>query len=478
MPETPNPSQSELQHELPSSTLDTQLRNYLHTFARRTTGLSETTAEAAFNAAQSIVDRNNHIAETFDSVEFREILDDEQKLQGSCALGGAICIDGRIPGIHAGGGKVSLWETKAGLLNTTNSPIDGRSELTAGTLVAAIVDKGQRGQPLLELLIAHTSLFDPSHGCGAMLEKQARGEVPSNVDLVEENLGLHEKSISAIQSHYNRAARSRNQPQLSRVAITSVFDTDTMGLVFGYHNNHSLSTSELTQTLAPVLQNDLSEEFGDIYGEPGVMRKFFTESEFYIGLKRMILNTTGYLLHHDGGIFDEVDTFIASTYPDLTTEQNQALRFLIARTSAFQYLTGLYQFQGVEPHHPFAHHGEGFQALSKDGRHVGNFDPKVQVFGANVSTVQEGIDHVLTQSALMDKGSAHKPFLLFISSAVSANQPRESLQRTTGSNRELTMGIISDPNIQRLIRNNELMPIPVLIDDRTRKILEIPDHNL
>lgn len=471
-----------LEHGQPVS-LTGCLEDYLTSFYQRVELYSEipdqaeTIVKAVCQRSSEIIERNNEMAKLISSSDYESIVIREKELRGPCALGASICIDGRLPIVHLFGRIVSCWEKKAGEIKIEASPLDNSPQLASGRLTEAIIDRAKKG-PLLEILVAHTSLSDPKHGCGAMLARQAKGEFPADCDLVTENLKIHEQSAEAITDLYNRAAGAYSGEKLVRVAITAVYDTDTMGFVFGYGEENSLVTTDLTSSL--VEQNsELSEllykKFGLAYKRPGIMKELFTEADLHLDFETMICNIAGVLLEYDDFLIP-VNNYFNSAFSDLELEQQQALRFLIARNVAFQYLTGLYKSQ-EHPDHIFAVHGEGYQAVSLDGIILGHSDPEVQVFGASPDTVDEVIGHVLTQCALMDKNAeTEKPYILFASTATSRDRNEAILERDRGRDREFYYSLLKDKEIMDKVKKGELVVIPVLIDDRTRAVVEVLNH--
>lgn len=489
--ETPPQFDAELDEKTLSLAPD--LGSYLTGFYSRLWSVEELSfrpeaIQVAGSRALEIIDRNNLIARLISSEDYEEVVAREKILRGPCALGASICIDGRLPILHMFGRVVNCWEKTAGEIQIEPSPVDSSPQLSSGRLTEAIIDRVSKGQ-LLEILIAHTSLKDPAHGCGAMIARQLQGEFLPGDDLVLENLKIHKQSAEAITGLYNRAAEAYGGEKLERVAIAAVFDTDTMGFMFGYGEENPLFTTDLSYHLIEKdgeLVSSLVKRFGQAYGQPGGLRLLFTEADLYVGIERMLANISSFLLDYEK-FRDPVDNYLALRLSDLTSEQQQALRFVIARNVAFQYLTGLYKEKDKEhPDHPFAAHGEGYQAISLEGVSPGQFDPEEQVFGASPDTVEESIDHILTQCTLMDKGKvAEEPYILFVSTATSIGRAEgilagerveAALERDRGRNRELWNKILHNQDIMDRVKKGGLLVVPVLIDDRTRQIVEVLNH--
>lgn len=465
--------------------LEGQLHTYLNTFYNRVRLTPESAfrndeiLETAFTNAASIIERNNFIADTISSPNYIRIVEAEKELQGRCELLFSWCIDGRIPWIHVAGLNASVWEAKAGIIPTfTNA--QGQLELDSGSIKENIDAKARDGLPILEILIAHTH-GEKTGDCGAMKERKQRGLVPEDqTNLLAENLRLHSQAGALMSDQYNRAARLSNQPELAQAAITAVYDTDAMGMIFGYKTPElRFSTTGLTIYLSGSLSEQLGEKLGDDYMHPGIRKQDFQNAAFAPQMEQMLLDMSKCLLEDEQfDLFRRMMRKHADVlFPDLTQEQHQALEFFIVRTVSRQYLTGLYQKTG-ERHH-FSDHGEGSMSISPDGETVGQFDSDKQVFGASVTSSEEAVDHIKTKIALMEHHNGNsrvqKPFVLFVSSSVGISDSDHTLTRVRSRSRKLYGDIINEPEIAEKIQQGELVLIPALIDENTAEILDIPN---
>ena len=451
------------------------LRNYLGDFyerlplnlqLRKDRGIIR---ERVFGTALEIIARNNDQAAQYSDPEFDNIITREKDLRGPCSLGISICIDGRLIIPFIAGRLIKAHEAKAGLIEISNSPIDGRNEIRSGRLTEAIKKKAEEGD-LLEILFAHTSLHDKEHGCGAMLGLKGKYNIPDDVDLVKNNLRIHEKSAKLIKNLFNKVREKAKKPKLDRVAITAVYDTDNMGVILGYGKKSKYSTTELAKKIAPKLFDLLSSRRDDALF-PGVLKEFYTNPKYAYNLEAFIAETipTLFELKEFTGITDE---YIKNNYSDLNINQKKALRYFLARTVVFQYLTGIYE----QLDHPNAYHAEDFQSITQDGPNIGQFMVDSQVFGAGPLSHEDAVDHIIDQTKLMQTYSkSTPPYVLFIVKSVSGNIQQENMERIRGINREYYEDIIGDPRIQELVRSGLLAPIPAIINDKTREIIEIPN---
>ena len=214
-----------------------QFDNYLNNFYGRlhTTGEFNVALnlESVRRQGLHIININNRVAELNTSERAQSQKERHKGQRGKCAIGICQCIDGRCSIPHTIDQIGSVWETKAGILSLENSPFgDGSKMLESSRLEESIAERAANSEkgPLLEILVAHTSLHNPDHGCGAMKQRQANGLVPAGTtDLVLENLRLHRESAKVIDDIYNRNVEDESK-KLDKVAITAVYDTDTIGL--------------------------------------------------------------------------------------------------------------------------------------------------------------------------------------------------------------------------------------------------------
>lgn len=429
----------------------------------------------------AIIDENNLVEQISHSERFVDIKNEHKKQRGKCVIGICQCIDGRCSIPHTIGQIGSVWETKAGILKSEKSPIDHKVDLESSRLQESISDRARKGRPLLEVLFAHTSLSNPDEGCGAMKERLARGDVPDEItDLVLENLRLHQRSAKIIDQIYNRNV-TKKEDELEKVAITGVFDTDTMGYVFGYENAHeaertgkpakgTLSTTELTREF----EQDIEDAFIFYPLEPiapGFFRNDFHTVDNIIPQEELMLDINRFLFANPEFI-EKIDDFLDENHPDLVEDQRQAFRYLVTRKVSSTYLNGLHRHKEI-PDHPFSEHGEDYQAISLDGITLGQYDPEHQVFGASPASAEEAVEHVVTQCELMDTiGKVEKPYKLFLSRTSSING---NMNNERGILRKTFLKLLHNKTIMGRVRDGELVVIPILIDSKTRQVVEIPN---
>jgi len=457
-----------------------QLTHYLNSFyegielSQEASGIlstnespKDTLVIRALRQGRQIINRNNQVAEYLMSAAFKLVKEREEILQGECSIGVSKCIDGRLPE-HIFAFLTGMSETMAGVL-PTETRLDGKKRLKNKTLEQSIARRAQEG-PLLEWMIAHTK-------CGAMKKWQGERAGKANKfksgDLIAENFNLFQDSIEAITDTYNSTATANGKTPLERVCVRAVYDVDTMGITVGYGEEQQLSSTALAQQLCG--------EFEDVHA---IYADSFTDLDHLKEKETAVIDLVDRLFKNQ--TFNKTIENALSNLQEtagLTAEQQQAFRFFIARFTAFQILTGVHTGK-EESHirHPFAEHDEQYMAISvEEGLNVtvGQYEPEDQVFGAVVSGKEEAIDHILTEESLMTAHGKEHPHLLFISNAideeaVELDSPTKYKQARANLARNF-WDIVNDPRIAREIQLGRIVPIPVIMGNRSREILEIPN---
>jgi len=487
--------------------IDTQIKEYFGTFlhkvkfdAQRAQSVYPDVLNIEFAVvprAETItteaIHRNNQMADIITSPAFRELLNEQRELRGGCAVGMEICIDGRIADVHTVGVAANVHEEMAGLAGTSISKLSGEIILRSQTIEQAVESRPyQDSCQLLEIGYAHgIVIINPNNSisvtsnCGAMAKFQeeaaARGEPFRTNDLIGENFQLLTPSLEAITRTYNAAAQAAGVPQLERVGVRAVYDTATQGTLLGYGEENPFFSTAILRKYEDELRDDLPRLCHDErLRQPGYFRETFTSIDRYLDKERLTTQIISYLMDHRGFQREMADAAgRLSELQGLTAEQLRALQFKMARSMAFQYLTGLHK-QELSPEHPFSRHNERFQAITIDdgyGATVGKHDPEIQVFAANTATITEAVEHVKTKTALMNHYSPQKPYVLFICSGIaenSANDPEVRKQARATVGRTFN-GITQNSDIADLIKAGILIPVPAIVSSRNGFVVEVPN---
>jgi len=439
---------------------------------------------------------DSHISSLILSSEpYGKLVQEEKILRGEkTTLGISKCIDGRLSTLWAEGRATKAHETMAGILETDEvkipSPSQTKTRLKDARLTMAIMDEAERG-PLLEILLVHTDLSDPDHhGCGAMKLAQSQGKYVSEADLVLENIKEHDKAAQAIDTLYNEKIKSINassneneqkRKEQKKTAITAVYDTLTMGVLLGYETKDDLPGFSTTDIAIDIDNNPTSylltgsggplDESSAIKYFAGAIRNKLSNPQYIIENETLILGLTKVLLGDKTNFYRKIDEYIKSNHnlSQLSVEQQKALRFYLARTTAVQFLSKSY-----EGKHPYIDHDEKFQSVSTDGDALGQFMPE-QVFCASPDD-GDMIKHIITQTAIMRKNNTtpkNTPYILFVAGVLSTDQDASSSERARADQLALYRRIIGDKEIRALIMEGSLLPIPVMINAKTRDLVEV-----
>lgn len=457
-------------------------------------GLLHPTVEVPDRAEQIVriaVNRNNAMADVLSSAPYRATQERERQLRGEAAVGKIVCIDGRIATAHTSGTIEGVQESMGGCVDTSISKLTGQVELKSQTLDRAIEERPvQEASEVLEIDYAHGQVSYQENGditaesdCGAMkkfeAEAEARGNPFETTDLIAENFRLMEPAVEAITRKYNLSASDAGKKPLDKVVIRAVFDTRSQGTLLGYGDqNVPFFTSAVLEALEPQLFLDLRDD--PRLREPGYFRQSFTQIDRYLDKEERTADLIEYFMgnrDYRRSLREATDRL--DELQGLTPNQQQALAFSLAKTMAFQWLTGLYKRE-LAPSHPFSRHNEQFQAITVDdgyGATVGQHDPEVQVFAANTATIPEAVDHVKTKNLLMDHYAEGKPYVLFISSGIAesaANNPdvRKQARATVG---RTFKGITQNDDIAEAVRSGTLIPVPAIVTSRSNRVIEIPN---
>lgn len=427
-----------------------------------------------------IIERNNTVAKMLSSPQYRKIVKRKRELARNVSLGFVFCIDGRIPAIFLGGRFARHFEVPAAQVSTVRRRSDNKLIPDSSDLNEALRRIAPQDD-LLEIVLAHTSLSNPHHGCGAMVAKMRAGLIDPKLSLEDANLKIiKEKSIPAITNIYNEFRAQMGLDQQKVVCIAALYDTDTFGIILNYDlrkENKCFSTSDLTNKYS----SEIDEYFVKNNLVFGSFKEKFCELKFLTTLSQNILKVTESLLDKKvaPNLLDEVNEYIMENYRDLTDHQKQALIFVVIRNIAFQYLTGLSKCKKSSDH-PFMEHGESFLAVAMRGTTIGKFDPQNQAFASTPADPKQAISNIDTMLSIMGDSPKLRPYILFVCNSVNSRDLRENnqvLQRIIGSNAGLLRDIIEDKKLGEMIRKGEMIPVSVLIEEQVREVLKIIDHS-
>ncbi len=462
-----------------NSSISQQLDHYLDLLAKQ---LQHSINKKEHKRILAIIERNNAVAKILDSVPYRRTVKQKKDLLGKAQLGLIFCIDGRIPAIFLGGRFARHWEVPAGEITVTKRKSDGKLIPESSDLSEAFREIASQGGEVLEVVLAHTSFL--GHGCGAMAAKKKAGVLPPKTSVEDANIQIiEETTLPAITTIFNDFRLDTGNPPLQRVGIAALYDTDTGGIILNHplrKAKQALSTTELTNRYA----SQIAKLKGMNQGAQSSFKTKFSKLEYLTSFSEAVANMTELLMARSkqNEVLVEIDSYLEIYYADLTKVQQQALRFLICRTIAFQFLTGLSKVTVTSLNHAFAEHEEKYLAVSLTGATLGKFDPEMQGFSSTPADAKVAISNIKTKLSIMGKSTnkTNFPYILFICSPTSKKTLKDQsgvLRRTISRNAELLRSIVADPDLSNLVKTGSLLPVSVLIAEDTREVLEVIDHS-
>lgn len=471
--------------------------------------------EDALLHAIDVIKRNNLISEIHQNPELQQIIDDEKHLRGeNVTIGKVYCIDGRLTIRPNESPLVNTWEEAGARIHTSRRLSDGALIPSQTNFCESIGKKVDPNFDLLEIVLAHYDSTNPDHGCAAVnidintlrtstedlnaiedpnqriealaakkqletaLEPKDIQSILQSTSNEEANLLIAEKTtLAAITNFYNSRRQQAGLAPLDLVGIVALNDTATMGFELRNRGQRLSSTD---------LANKLKIEVGD--GKFAKFQKKFTNPELLIEISREILDLTTQLMKSPETAFartrNDIDQYINYNLRALNEHQKQGLRFIISRKIAFQYLTGLSQIpRDGRPNHPFAKHNEQDVSVSEHGHLLGEFDSYQQHFGSSPAR-ESIIRQIKIANIVMDSNGlkTNENRVVFVntpihSKDVLSGNGKFAMEQATAQNAELFRTIVQDPELREMIKNGKILPIPVLIDDETRRVVQIPNHS-
>lgn len=438
------------------------------------------------------VSRQNAMADQRSSSEYLKAMAEQEEMKDQCEIGEILCIDGRRLSAHTSRPVIGISKTMAGIPDTYTSKITGETMLASQSLQRIIEERpNKKISMLLQILEAHADVTQMENGeikatsnCGAMKiyrdQEAARGEPFESDDLILENFKLMEKPIQAITEKYNTGSRRSGKDLPEQVAIRTVMDINSQGILLGYGDTEQpFFTTSFLKRIEDEMKQDLLH---DEKLSPGYYRQSFTMIDRFAEKEMKATELIRYFLNNQEFV-TEVGHALSrlSELQGLNKQQQQALKFTLAKTMAFQWQTSLYKKE-FSQNHPYLNHNEQFMAISLDdgyGATVGESDPELQVFTANTASVKETIKTVKTKKLLMSQNPhIKKPYVLFICGGIAQNaidnpevlkQSRATLARNFT---EITQQIAED------VTPGIIFPVAALVENRSGRVIEIPNLKL
>lgn len=488
-------------------------------------------AEKSLEYALSVMERNNKMVAIINSEEFVRIKNAEGQLKGPCDISEIDCLDGRFDRSSESFTE-NTWEVSAAMIEVERRLSDGKLIPQSTKLCEGLRRRFERAyqedgdHQLLELVLAHSDSTDnpkdPHFGCAAhaltikalttqenaLEDAKSKEEAEKAAAFLNDKHQLEQKlskdDIAAIlkkkQAHdshtealerttgeaitnvYNSLREEKGLKPLSRVCVVARYDTATMGIVLK-QDGEELATSDLTNKNKDQIE-DFAKEHDLSFG---LYRDKFQDPEHFVELSKNVLLITRELMKDTNGKFtsinEEINNYLKKHLDELTDYQKQALKFKLLRKTAWQFLTGLSNVPDEGPSHPFARHNEAYISVSDGGRFLGKYDSLEQQFGSSPAGKVAAEKQIEIALLVMNKYNlkANKPRILFLNSSLNLDDylaKNRDLQRIRANNAEFLIHIIRDPQLGKLIKEGKLIPIPVILEEESRAVLEIPDHSV
>ena len=429
----------------------------------------EVVAAIEKNAAE-FLNSSDMAAGFVSSPEFQSIAQRQKKeLRGQCSIGIFICIDGRLAPVIIGSPVFDISETKAGLVPVTRSPLDQELELANPRIVESISDRPLKESPeILQISAGHGDSSKPDEiTCAAVLQMMDLGILPSDGSHKQVFKKMLSDTGVAVGATFNRSAKAKGFDTLGNVGLTASYDTRTAGFTIDGIDG-GLNTTILTKKI--LKSDDLTVVHR--LGQPSLFRRNFTDPATLITREYAMFNIEKIIMKQSGIFSESVDAFIENNMGGYTDKQKQAFSFFVARTVASQITTGL--FHGGD--HPISSHNEQYISSSTNGLRVGQSDPHIQSFGANVANYEDSVSHLETKVALADQiGKMRKPFVAFISESSPEKTTPSSDRNTRAKLRAHMNAVMDSPTLLSRIKAAELWLVPVILQEKTGIAKSIPN---
>lgn len=486
-PEFSSPVQEKgLSHELSAS-----LDNYLHYYLQRIGHLEDSSQrlEHARQITTEATDRNNKMSEIMESEEFSDVDKEIQEILGDCKIGAITCMDGRIPLALVFGPGVDVSKQKAGILPTDRSADTGLIVIDSSTVRQAVIESPMKedNPVLLEFLVAHVSHgengFESNCAAAELIKEELinQGEDPGN-DLILINLNAQKPGLEAVERTYNASAKKNGKPELKKAAVRIAYDTNSMGFLLGYGEEKKLFTTDLTKEFSEVLKSKSEQD--PEFPEIGSRREFFSSLDSYVKNEKMYLKVVKELLNNKN-FSSKIDNLCEGDVGEicgLNESQKRGLKYILARNVAFQYLTNVHNKE-FSARHPFVAHAEKYMTLSLDDGHgmlVGGMDPESQSFSAVASRFRNAVEHINTMYSLMEHHESPKPRVLFVCRGIQDDVSGNSgaMDSVSADLDRTYKEIQKNEGVEELVKNGDLVMIPVILSSKNGKILKILESPL
>lgn len=484
------------QERLSSNTaIDSQVRAVFKSFHERVLGgnTGESTendrrAERALETTIDFIHRNNALSEITHSRQFGlEVKKPDGEMAGETPQGEIFCPDGRIVRRQFSY-VVNTWEELSGRTATRRRESDNLLIVKSSALGEAFRHPNALRFGLINFAWGHYDSLDKNGGCADNTQtlNELRNNVKAQIDYFSEreveallrlnpedaNLEILERTTATAGDNFHNSARlAAGRRPLPRVTITGLYDTAYMGKEFR-NGNDILSSTDLTERYRHRIEDANVAAFGQFKDTFSNDQYFLDYQKAKVALVCAMVYDVG---HGFSGLKNEIGAYTSRNYPNLLAGQMRRFRHTTKHQIAHQYLMGL------DTNHPYRHHSERILVASVNGLIPGKNLPD-QVFATSASDPKEGARQINVELGVLDKHDlvADTPRSLLVCSSANpqdlANYGR-SFRNAKHELADFLIALVANPDLRRRMNDGNLIPVPVIQDERTRKVLAVPDFS-
>lgn len=438
-------------------------------------------AHETLEDAKDLITRNNIFADRIYGPEFaREIRNPEQELAGNVCIGIVHCPDGRMPR-YPFSYILNTSEYLGGVIPTRKRTSDELLIPKSASFGESLRSPKVVSRGLVQINLSHTACAaneatlkdmktNPANHSDHFKPEEIRELLTLRPDVANRRI-IKRITSRAITNFMNASRSIAGEDPLPQVCIEGNYDISSMGIEFR-NGNDELSTTDLVQRYKTKIQDLGIVDFGHF-------QDTFTRDETYFDLLKTKTAISKAILKEHTEIFSpllqEIDNYFSRNFSDLNQDQKSGLRFVVVDRVAFQYEKGL------NPEHPYTEHDEKFIVLSDRGVLLGKYLPD-QHFGTSVSDPKDGAHQLITETKVLDDKNLlmDKPRTVFLCGSVSDYEVKNDTKGVKDAKQDIVdmlTGLIANPTIRKQMKNGRLIPIPALMDEKTRRVLSIPDFS-
>ncbi len=381
------------------------------------------------------------------------------------------CSDGREKKSVFVGRTFKGVKGPGGVARVTN---DGNgSRLASEILCTGITESTQARDEILELFVGHESKIKPViKGCAAQNAAFKLVHCRSPIGFEARNFTRSEmaRTLRIFDRHVNDERSYYKLSELAVISTVAYRNTDDLSIslchpdaekefdIAAFTLTHRKDLEALFNKLSPQNKNLFAShrQFQSIMIDPASIPVY--ESALSAAMDALMHDT-------ETGFISELKSYVSSSHlKDLTSRQFAGLAVFMARNLAIVHGAG-YMYENEKsknnpdfyPNHFFADHREITLVVSRRGKHPGISCPHLQFLLSSPETHEDAVaDVALLAAGVLKKYSPDQAHPLIIADT------------DAGTLRSYTAAIVNAPQIDALLREGYIFPVPVLIDEDRR----------